>query len=372
MSIEKVPAGILAPDLKARTSRLLEALAGQSGEPELMLVTDLANIRYLTGFTGSNAVLLIGPELRLFVTDSRYTEQAAAEVEPSYERLTATTNGVGEALERLGSGASRIGFEDTISVAEHKRLVDLAGEQVELVAVSGIVESLRRVKDAGEVALIARAAQIADDALSALLEAGLEGRTERALALQLEHDMRVRGAECPSFDSIIASGTHGALPHAVPRDVVVERGQLVTFDWGAQYQGYCSDCTRTVAVGEPSAHAREVYEIVLRSQLAGVGAVMPGIGGREVDGVSRSVIEDAGYGENFGHGTGHGVGLEIHEAPNLSRRSTDTLAVGEVVTIEPGIYVPGDCGVRIEDQIVIGQDQNLIVTSLPKELLIVE
>lgn len=363
-------AGIAAANMAARSERLIAAV--DSAGADLMLVSDLTNVRYLTGFTGSNALVLIGPELRLFVTDSRYTEQALVEVESSYEQRTAAASMLAEVFGRVGAGSHRVAFEDTMSVAEHARLQESVPEGVELVPASGLVERLRQVKDVGEIELIAHAAQIADDALSALLSRGLEGRTERALALELEHDMRLRGAECPSFDTIVASGAHGALPHANPREVAIERGQLVTFDWGARYQGYCSDCTRTVAVGEPSAVAREAYEMVLGAQIKGVEAVRVGASGRDLDALVRDVIDAAGHAEHFGHGLGHGVGLEIHEAPNLSRRSTDTLAIGEVVTVEPGVYVPGEFGLRIEDQLVLGDGQNLLLTKLPKQLLLVD
>jgi Xaa-Pro aminopeptidase len=355
-----------------RTESLLERLSATGAD--LMLLSDEINVRYLTGFTGDNAIVVVGPDTRLFVTDSRYTEQAAGEVDPSFEQLTAVDGLLVTALPLLPRGSLRLGFEsEHVSYAQYRQISVHMPERVELVPVVDLVEGLRRIKDAGEIELMAAAAKIADDALAALLETGLAGRTERELAITLEHDMRLRGAEGPSFPSIVASGAHGALPHAVPRDVAVERGQLVTFDWGARYRGYCSDCTRTVAAGEPSAAAREAYELVLGAQLVGLGAVHAGASGREIDATVRKIIYGAGHSEHFGHGLGHGVGLEIHEAPRLSRLSGDTLEVGDAVTVEPGVYVPGEFGLRIEDHVVVEPDGIRILTpGVPKDLLIVD
>ena len=233
------------------------------------------------------------------------------------------------------------------------------------------MEQLRAVKDADEVAAIRAACQLADAALEQVLADGLVGRTEREVALALETAMRELGAQRPSFDTIIAAGPHGALPHAQPRDVVIEPGQLVVIDWGAELDGYCSDCTRTVATGAISQHAQEIYALVRSAQLAGLEGVAAGRHGREVDGVARGVIEDAGHGEHYGHGLGHGVGIEVHEAPRLSQRSDDTLKAGNVVSVEPGIYLPGDLGVRIEDLVVVTEGGCDILTGLPKDLRVV-
>jgi Xaa-Pro aminopeptidase len=199
------------------------------------------------------------------------------------------------------------------------------------------------------------------------------GRTEHEVALELEHQMRLRGASGPSFPSIVASGEHGALPHAEPRPVAIAPDVFVTLDIGARLDGYCSDCTRTVAVGEPGDHAREVYGLVLEAQLAGLAAVAPGVSGRDADGVSRAVIDAGGYGERFGHGLGHGVGIDIHEAPRLSRTaSEEPLIAGNVVTVEPGIYLPGELGVRIEDLVVVRDGGAEILSHFTKELLVLE
>jgi Xaa-Pro aminopeptidase len=238
---------------------------------------------------------------------------------------------------------------------------------------AGGVERLRAVKDVGEIARIRAASELADEALRTVLEDGLVGRTEREVALELELRMRRLGAHAPSFSSIVAAGPHGALPHAVPRAHEIPRDVLVTIDWGALHEGYCSDCTRTYATGEGiSAQAREVYEIVLAAQERGLDAVRAGPNGREVDAVAREVIEQAGHGEEFGHGLGHGVGMEIHEAPRLSRTAPDDpLLAGNVVTVEPGVYLPGVLGVRIEDLVVVGEDSHEVLTSLPKALTVV-
>jgi Xaa-Pro aminopeptidase len=355
--------------MRDRAERLVELLPSEG--VDLLLVTSLVNVRYMTGYTGSNGLALIGPDRRVFVTDFRYVEQAAAEVDPSYERRRDQQE-LFDVLEGLlPEGEIRLGFDDTnVTVRQHSRLRELLPERVGLVAAGGLVERLRVVKDADEIARIRAAAAAADAALVQILDQGLVGRTERELADALERAMREQGAQRPAFESIVAAGPHGALPHAQPRDVEVGPGQIVVIDWGAELDGYCSDCTRTVATGEPSDEAREVYELVLAAELAGVDAVHAGAGGREVDAVARAVIEAAGHGEHFGHGLGHGVGAEIHEAPRLSTRSDDELQSGSVVTVEPGVYLPGRLGVRIEDLVVVGEQGCEILSSLDKRLLV--
>ncbi|MGH2843894.1 MAG: M24 family metallopeptidase [Solirubrobacteraceae bacterium] len=354
----------------SRAERLAEAL--EDAGVELMLVTELTNIRYLTGFTGSSAVALIGSQTRLFATDFRYVEQSAAEVDPSFERRTCTGDLVEGIAKLLPEGDLRLGFEsEHTSVARHRRLGELLGERVEPVGVAGLVERLRCVKDEHELHLIAEAARLSEEAFEELLAGGLRGRTERELALALEYGMRSRGAEGVSFPPIIAAGPNGALPHAKPRDVAVGDGDLVVIDWGALLGGYCSDCTRTVAVGDVGEEAREAYALVLRAQRKGLDAVRAGDDGRAIDRLVRDVIDGAGHSEHYGHGLGHGVGLEIHEAPTLSFRASDTLAAGNVVTVEPGVYLPRRFGVRIEDLVAVGQDGVRVLTSLPKELRVV-
>lgn len=356
--------------MSTRAERLIATLDGAG--IDLLLVSNLVNVRYLSGYTGSNGLVLIGPDTRVFLTDFRYTEQAEQEVYPEFERVTVAQNLTTDALNYLPDGALRAGYEsEAVTVDQYERMREQFPERVELVAVKGLVENMRLVKDEHEIELIAEAAKIADAALEALLAGGLEGRTERELALALEHDMRLRGAESPSFDSIVAAGPHGALPHATPRDVKIERGQLVVIDWGARYAGYCSDCTRTVAVGEPGPEAREAYELVLGVQQVGLDEVRAGGNGKEIDKAVRDIIYGAGHEGHYGHGLGHGVGLEIHEAPTLSFRAEDILRAGSVVTVEPGVYLPGRFGIRIEDLVVVGEDGVRILTSIPKALRIV-
>ena len=356
--------------MKARSDRLVSSLPGTG--VDVQLVTNLANVRYLTGYSGSNGLALVGPQTRTFITDFRYVEQAAEQVEKSFERRQAPQDLLDAVADVLPDGPMRLGFEEAhVSVRTHNRLRGLLEERVALVGTDGVVERLRAVKDSEEVAAIRAACQLADAALEQVLADGLVARTEREVALALETAMRELGATRPSFDTIIAAGPHGALPHAQPRDVVIEPGQLVVIDWGAELDGYCSDCTRTVATGPVSEHAQEIYALVRSAQLAGLEGVAAGRHGREVDAGARRVIEDAGHGEHYGHGLGHGVGIEVHEAPRLSQRSDDTLEAGNVVSVEPGVYLPGDLGVRIEDLVVVTEGGCDILTGLPKDLRVV-
>jgi Xaa-Pro aminopeptidase len=353
-----------------RAERLLALLAG--AEVDALLVSALVNVRYLTGYTGSNGLAVLGPKTRTFVTDFRYVEQAAAEVDSAYDRRQETVELMNALPAALPSGQVRLGFDDeSLTVSRYAKLRELLPERIELVAAGGLVERLRAIKDAAEIERIRAASTLADAALTELLGSGLAGRSERELALALTAAMQTRGARGVSFDPIVAAGPHGALPHASPRDVEVERGQLVVIDWGAELDGYCSDCTRTVAVGEPEGRSREIYELVLSAQMTGLEAVRAGAGGRAVDAAARAVIEAAGHGEHFGHGLGHGVGLEVHEAPRLSRRSDDELVSGHVVTVEPGVYLPGELGVRIEDLLVVTDTGGEILTGLDKQLTVV-
>jgi Xaa-Pro aminopeptidase len=351
-----------------------EALSAKVADRELhaLLVSEPHNLRWLTGFTGTNGLAVVGPDVRVFVTDFRYVEQAEEEVDGAFDRR----RGERDLLEDVRAALPerrplRLGFDDAhTSVRTHGRLGEALDDEVELVAAGGLVEDLRAVKDADELALMRAAAEIADAALRETLEAGLVGRTERAVARALEDAMRNRGAE-PSFPSIVAAGAHGALPHAEPRDVEIPADTLVVIDFGAMLSGYCSDCTRTIATGAVNGEAGEVYALVLEAQRAGLGAVRPGPAGKEVDAVARSLIDDAGHGDEFGHGLGHGVGLEVHEAPTLSKRGEQHLAAGNVVTVEPGVYLPGQFGVRIEDLVIVTDDGPEVLSSFEKELTVV-
>ncbi|MGI8441273.1 MAG: M24 family metallopeptidase [Thermoleophilaceae bacterium] len=351
---------------QSRPDRLAALLA----EPGLdgLLVSDPVNLRYLTGFTGTNGVAVVGPEQRAFITDFRYVDQAEQQVR-GFERIRGKQDLLGEAAERL---SGRIGFDDAnVSVRTHARLRELVGEGVELVPAGGLVEGLRAVKDAGEIQAVREAAEMADDVYEHLVGQGLVGRTEREVAGELEAFMRERG-EGPSFPTIVAGGAHGALPHASPRLEPIEPGTLVIVDLGCLLDGYCSDCTRTFATGPLGDEAAGVYELVLAAQRAALEAVRAGVPGAAVDAVARELIAEAGHGERFGHGLGHGVGLEIHEGPRVSPTSEDELAAGNVVTVEPGVYVSGAFGVRIEDLVVVTDDGCEILGGFTKELVTVE
>ena len=364
---------------RARVGRLAAEL--DERELDALLVESPVDLRYLTGFTGTHGLaLIIGAAAagRLgahrFLTDFRYSTQSAEQLPDAFEREIVP----GELLDALaallaGSGG-RLGFDAAhLTVKAHRRLLELLPQEWRLLAATGAVEGLRAVKDAAEIASIRAAAELADEALRGVLADGIVGRSERDVAIELELRMRRLGAEAPSFPSIVAAGAGAALPHAVPRDVEIPRDALVTIDWGALHEGYCSDCTRTYATGEGiSAEAREIYELVLAAQLQGLSAVRAGPTGKDVDAVARAVIEQAGHGELFGHGLGHGVGMEIHEAPRLSRTAgEEPLRAGHVVTVEPGIYIPGRLGVRIEDLVVVREDAQDVLTSLPKELTVI-
>ncbi|HSI80755.1 MAG TPA: aminopeptidase P family protein [Solirubrobacterales bacterium] len=328
----------------------------------------IANLRWLTGFTGTSGLAAVGPELRLFVTDFRYVERAEHEVEASFEHRRAKERLVPALAEAL---SGRVGYDDArTSVRSLQRLSESIGEGVELIAVEGLVERLRRRKDAAELAAIEAAARLTDKVYAWIADRGLAGRTEREVARAAEARIRELGAE-PSFPVIVAGGPNGALPHADPSEREIGDRELVVVDMGAVVDGYCSDCTRTFATGELDGEAVEVYELVRSAQARAFGAIRAGVGGPEADSAAREPIAAAGHGEHFGHGLGHGVGLEVHEAPRLSQRSEDTLEAGDVVTVEPGVYVPGRFGVRIEDLVAVTDDGHRNLSSVPKELRIV-
>jgi Xaa-Pro aminopeptidase len=352
--------------MESRGDRLASLVAER--ELDCFLVTDLVNVRYLTGFGGTNGACVCGGDARVFLTDFRYTERAEAEVD-GWEVVTVRDDWLGGIAARL---AGRTGFEDHhMAVRTLEKLKGKLDQEATLEGAGGEVEKLRRVKDEVELTAIAAAAELADEVWTWSLERGLRGRTELDVALAAEARMRELGAE-PSFPTIVAAGPNGALPHAEPGEREIGRGELVVFDMGAKLDGYCSDGTRTFATGEPGEAAREVYATVLSAQEAALAAIGAGTKAEDVDTVARELIAAAGHGERFGHGLGHGVGLEVHEEPRVSQRSEDVLAVGEVVTVEPGIYLPGELGVRIEDLIVVAEDGHRNLSGLPKELQLVE
>ncbi len=365
----------LAPlEIEPRLGRLRARLAAE--QLDALLVTKLANVRYLTGFTGSAALLLVTRDDALFTTDGRYTEQskeqlAAAGVDIHVRiEIGLTAAAQHAALAALLAPASCLGLEEhSVTWAEQRGFASTF-DGVELVPAGALVEDLRRVKDLGEIDRIRRACAIADDAFQSLWPRFADGVTEKQFALELEFAMRERGASGNSFDPIIASGPNGAKPHARPSDRIIGRNELVVCDFGCIVDGYCSDMTRTVSLGDPGADARHLYDVVLESQQAGRALVAADVACADIDRASRDVIADAGWADAFSHSTGHGVGLEIHEAPRVAATGRDTLVVGDVVTVEPGVYLPGVGGVRIEDTVVVAASGSEPLTLTPKDLVL--
>jgi Xaa-Pro aminopeptidase len=349
-----------------RADRVSERLGAE--QLDLLLVTNLVNVRYLTGFTGSNGLAIVGGDVRRFLTDFRYVEMAKAQV-PDFDREQAPQDFLTALGDGWPEGELRVGFEEEhVTVRAHRRLREIVPDRVELVPVAGLVEAERAVKEPGEVERIRAAAELVDAVYDWLFDRGLIGRTETSVAVALEHHMRELGAKAPSFPSIVASGERGALPHAVPTEAAIEPDTLVTLDIGAVLDGYCSDCTRTWATGELPDDLAEAYATTLEAQITALDAVRPGPEGREIDAVARDIIGTAGHADHFGHGLGHGVGLEVHEAPRLARSGETPLAAGNVVTVEPGIYLPGRGGVRIEDLVVVTESGRDVLSGTPKDL----
>lgn len=336
-----------------------------------VLITHLTHVRYFSGFTGSNGALLVSKDRTAKIaTDGRYTTQIAEEVPD----IPATiTRKVGEEILGQVVDGHRVGFEaDYLSVSQLEALKKACPDGVTLVPMSGAVEEIRLYKDQLELTRLEEAADLATTALEQLIDAGelAAGRSERDVAADLEYRMRKLGGERPSFDTIVASGPNSAKPHHGAGERVLQSGDLVTIDFGMFRLGFNSDMTRTFAIGEPSEFLREIYEVTLASQKAGVRASVAGAKLVDVDAACRSVIEDAGYGEYFVHSTGHGVGLDVHEAPYAAKTGKGTLGEGMTLTIEPGIYVPGKGGVRIEDTLVITSGAPRAITKYPKELTV--
>ena len=352
--------------MKGRLQAVRERL--QEKGLDALLVTSPFNRKYLSGFTGTSGYLLITMNKAILVTDFRYIDQANEQAQ-EYEIVqhkAAILDEVGAQIHRLN--LHKIGFEKQfVSYSLYEGLKKLSGEWV---GVGGLIEEIRMIKSQDEIQIIKEACEIADKAFEHITKFIRPGVTERQVALELEFYMRKLGADSVSFDTIVASGERSALPHGVASSKVIQSGDLVTLDYGAYYKGYVSDITRTVAVGEPSEKLREIYNVVLQAQLAGVSKIKAGITGRQADEITRSLIRDAGYGDYFGHSTGHGIGLEVHEGPGLSSKSDIFLQPGMVVTVEPGIYISNLGGVRIEDDVVITEDGCEIITHSPKELLI--
>ena len=356
------------PSTHAARRAALRAAVAEKGL-DAALITRLVNVRYLTGFTGSNGALLVTADAEVLTTDGRYTTQASAQA-PDVERLI-TAAVATDLVERAATaGRVRLGFEaHDVTVEAHGRLTAVT-DKADLVPLGAAVEALRAVKDEDEIALIRRACQAADDAIAALWETTLAGRSEKDIGADLEARMRANGADGPSFETIVASGPNSAVPHHRPTDRVVEVGDFVKFDFGALVEGYHSDMTRTVVVGPPADWQRELHALVAAAQQAGIDGLCPGATSAALDKAARDVIDDAGYGESYTHSLGHGVGLEIHEAPALRKDGSDTLADRMPVTVEPGVYLPGRGGVRIEDLLVVRPDGPESLTTTTKELLV--
>jgi Xaa-Pro aminopeptidase len=351
-----------------RVERLRALLAARGHEA--ILIGSSYNRRYVSGFTGSSGMVLVTQAGSYLLTDFRYRSQAPEQAK-GFRIVEHGAKPLEDVRELLASeGIKRLAFEqDHVVFSEyHSWSETLSG--VALEPASGLVEGLRMIKDEAELQIMQEAADLADRTFSHIQQIIRPGIREKDVALEMEMFMRAHGATSSSFDTIVASGERSALPHGVASDRIVGDNEFVKLDFGAYYNGYCSDLTRTVVVGKPSDKHREIYEIVLEAQLAALAGIKPGISGREADALARDVITKYGYGDLFGHGTGHGLGMEIHEAPRLSKLSDTILTPGMTVTVEPGIYVPGFGGVRIEDDIVITETGIKILTSSPKELIL--
>ncbi|MDA8360259.1 MAG: aminopeptidase P family protein [Actinomycetota bacterium] len=376
-------------DIGGRLHRLRDLLSKRSEEHaeadspgeqpvEALVVTNLSNVRYLTGFTGSAAILVVTPRAAMLTTDGRYRTQSAEQVRAAGADVEITIGGVQaqrDAVKEALGGCTSVGLEaeDVTWAASRRWREVLQGMDVQ--ATAGLVEALRETKDPGEIARMGQAAAIADAALGDVLpllhRAIAEQVTEARVALELDTAMRRRGAEGTAFETIVASGPNSAKPHHRPDDREIRAGDAVVIDFGATFDGYRSDMTRTFCVGgEPEGELARVIEVVARSQKAGVASVRAGAGAKDVDQVCRDIIVDAGWGEAFEHGTGHGVGLDIHEAPSVSPLGTAILSPGTVVTVEPGVYLPGIGGVRIEDTLVVTDDGSRALTNFTKDVIV--
>lgn len=346
----------------------LRGLLDENGLDALLIASPY-NRRYISGFTGSAGYVLITSAESYFLTDFRYRVQAAEQLTgfQVIEHGTGPLEEIRVLLEK--SGIRKLGFEqEHVSYGEYVQWGGMLGG-IELVPAAGLVEKLRMIKDESELQVMQEAADLADRTFKHITGVLATGMKETDVALEMEVFMRSHGAASSSFDTIVASGERSALPHGVASSRLIGVDEFVKLDFGAYYKGYCSDLTRTVVIGKPGEKHKEIYNIVLEAQLHALEHIRPGMTGLEADALCRDIITKYGYGDNFGHGTGHGLGMEIHEAPRLSRLSDTILTPGMTVTVEPGIYVPGFGGVRIEDDIVITESGIKILTSSPKDLI---
>lgn len=338
-----------------------------------IVISDLTNVRYLCGFTGTSGMIVATKSSAYFLTDFRYQEQATQQVGPEYSVVIVEAKLWDDAARIIkDKKVSRVGFEaENITVATLEEITELL-QPATPVSTRGVVQNQRLYKDQDELAIIRRAVQIADKSLETVCGMMKPGMTEQEIADALFAEMKRRGASGNSFETIVASGKRGALPHGVASNKKLRAGEMVTIDMGAVLDGYCSDLTRTVCLGKPTARQQEIYEIVWEAQTAAAAALRPGMTGKEADAVARQIITDVGYGDAFGHGLGHGVGMQIHESPRLSRFYDGKLEPGMVVTCEPGIYLAGWGGVRIEDMLVMTEDGAEILSRAKKPRKIIE
>lgn len=355
--------------MKDRIERLMNCMEEQ--KTDAVLVTDGCNMRYLSGFSGETGYLYISGKRKVILTDSRYTTQAKEESREFEVQEISQSAGYQELIGALmrADEIRSLGFEDQVMIYADAVKLQKGLPRAEWKGLRGALDELRLIKSEEELACIARAEQIGDEAFSHILNVLHAGMTELEVAVELESYMKRNGASALAFDTIAASGIHSAMPHATPSGKKLENGDFLTMDYGCKYKGYCSDMTRTVVIGKADSRQREIYQVVLEAQQAALAVIREGITGAEVDRVARDRIRDAGYGEYFGHGLGHSVGLFIHEEPRLSPSGHTVLKKGMTETVEPGIYIPGVGGVRIEDLVEVTQEGYRNLTSSPKQLI---
>jgi Xaa-Pro aminopeptidase len=355
---------------KVRLLRLREAMQDQ--KLEAVFITNAFNRKYLSGFTGSSGYLIITLDQAILLTDFRYMTQAPVQAR-YYEVIEHGPKAIESVKEILNKLAiKQLGFEQNEITFGLYQSYAAVLNPIELIPTDQLVEKLRIYKDTAELQIMQEAADLADQTFSYILTKLAPGISEKAIALEMEIYMRKHGATSSSFDTIVASGERSALPHGVASDRILQANEFVKLDFGAYYNGYCSDLTRTVVLGVPTEKHKQIYAVVLDAQLQALDKLRPGMTGREADAVARDIIRKAGFGDLFGHGTGHGLGMEIHEAPRLSIQSDAVLEAGMVVTVEPGIYVPGFGGVRIEDDVVITETGIRILTHSSKDFIVID
>ncbi|WP_442601232.1 M24 family metallopeptidase [Paenibacillus sp. KN14-4R] len=357
--------------MQAKRIERLRAAMKQAELPAL-LITNAYNRSYMTGFSGSSGYVLVTADRAILLTDFRYMIQARNEAThfEVIEHVKGVTATIKELLEQ--HGIKQLGFEQSHMTFATFKTYDGDLEGIELVPCTGYVENLRMIKDAGELQIMQEAADLADRTFSYILTKLKPGVSEKRIALDIEIFIRENGGTSSSFNTIVASGERSALPHGVASDRLLGNNEFVKLDFGAYYKGYCSDITRTVVLGQPTDKHKEIYNIVLEAQLNCVNHLTAGMTGEQGDALARDIIAKYGYGDQFGHSTGHGLGMEVHESPGLAKRNSTVLVPGMVVTVEPGIYLPGFGGVRIEDDVVIQESGIHILTKSTKELLIID